>query len=267
MGRISILCLGVYFLLVFSPCHSSEVRGFTYFLSGRDGAGHTLFDRFELYPNGKTAWQIASKGGPCPGEGGFYQGTLNPESAKKILELVHALYQSEKNSKNAPALDSEGDSARHARHLLQVEYDTAVSSFELKGAFANSQAFFQELAFVKAKLSPQRAVRMSVRNEKKGLLVSFLNIGHDPVRLLLPKNPEEVFFLNNAEKLSYQKPPPKRDLTLSSGKTIDFTLAVAGKIQGPLFYDSGVMAHHAQIKLKKDLPPMMELFLCAGESL
>ncbi|MEK6626503.1 MAG: hypothetical protein AABY86_16160 [Bdellovibrionota bacterium] len=276
MGRICILWFVLFWL--FNPSthatHGSEVKGFTYFLSGRDGAGHTLFDRFELYPNGKASWQIASKGDVCPAEGGVFQGNLNEQTRKKVLELVKELYEHEKMSKGTET--KEGDTARRARHLFQIEFENAVFSIELHKAFKDSQAFFQELAFIKAKTQPQRALRMMASKEKNakgkkgrslGLIISFLNIGSDPFRLLLPKNPNEVFFLNTGEKISYRRPPIKRDLLLSKGETVDLILDIVGKIQGPIYYDSGVMAHHALLNLKKDLPPVMEVFLCAGESL
>ncbi|MBI2519614.1 MAG: hypothetical protein HYV97_04330 [Bdellovibrio sp.] len=279
MGRICCLCISIYFLFILDG-RCSEVRGFTYFLSGRDGAGHTLFDRFELYPNGKASWQVASKGGTCPSEGGIFLGHLNEQEKKKLLELIHVLYESEKEKKDIA--DKTEDSTRRARHLFQVEYDNAVFSFELSKAFANSQAFFQELAFIKAKLQPQRAIRMTATKEKiteekgskkqgqaAGLIVSFLNISTESVRLFFPKNPGEVFFLNKGEKISYRKPPLKRDILLHKGKNFSLTLdtATSGKMPGPIYYDSGVMVHHALLNLKKDLPPVMEVFLCAGESL
>ena len=52
MGRICILWFVLFWL--FNPSthatHGSEVKGFTYFLSGRDGAG-TLFD-----PSNSPKW-------------------------------------------------------------------------------------------------------------------------------------------------------------------------------------------------------------------
>ena len=268
MVRCWIWCVAVYFLSI--PLgQSAEVKAFTYFLSGRDGAGHTVFDRFELYPNGKALWQVAGKGGICPNEGGHFQGQFNDQEKKNILLFAQAIFEREKKQKSDPV--EEGDSTRKARHLLQVEFADAVYPLEIKNSGPEATKFFEELAFLKAKVTPQSAIRMvavaELKGKQKNIKISFKNIGVAPFRLIFPKNPDEVFFLKNGTSLVYQEVPKKRDLVLQQDKSVELVLTSSGVMKGPLYFDSGVMAHHGLKGLQKNLPEAMEVYLCAGDSL
>lgn len=234
--------------------------------SGLDVMGESAFERFEITHDGLARWETSGFGDSaipgCPRLGGRFSRRIGRQAAIDLVRAAHAAVLSQPRRNGPRAADRRG-----IRSTLWVDFEGDILSAEAREVTPAYTSLMAKIDALETSLRPRSIVAMRASRSGSKLTVTFRLLGNEPVRLLIPDDPMEVFRSKWA-KLSYEKAPSRaKEVELTpkapSVKIVLFAKGENKERLPTLRYSTALVRHHAKgDALEGDLVPP-ELSLCA----
>ncbi len=221
--------------------------------AGRDGRGESVFDEFELLPDGRASWNTNSLGAAAAGCGlsaGKFEVQVPPEPARRLGALAAAAVKSQPVARS-------GGKPRQVRRSVFVDLGGKVSQESVTRATPEWEALLKAVTELQITMRPTSAVTMRAHplpGPGRRVKAEFLWAASDPLLLQVPAEAADAFSAPGYN-VSFSGPPrPLREVRLGEDRrsfSVELLLspnpATGVKNEPPrLYYTNQVIQHHGE---------------------
>jgi len=190
----------------------SNKLGLVWSTKGRTPAGQLTKERFEIKSQGLVNFTTSAEGMICASRAGTFQGAIDKEKQKLIIQLAYEVLQEQKSFPPNESLDS-----ADTLTTMRVAYKNKVQSVSITKLTPKTLRLKELIKEQRSQLTPISGVEFKIISKSDHYLAQFEGIGKKEFKLVVPDVAEHAFTHSGQQRIEYLVAPKKDVVMLKAG--------------------------------------------------